>query len=150
MGQFRGAPRRRTWLSGIAINLSREVLRRRARRPTVVLEDAPEPSVPPVRVGDRVDLERAIAALPPGSRMGLILHDIEGYTHEEIGARLRVSVGTSKSRLFAALRGRLWSPERTPHARRRAGHRGTGRVRGAAARAGPGRDARGAHRACAA
>jgi hypothetical protein len=35
----------------------------------------------------RVDLERAIAALPPGSRMVLILHDIEGYTHEEIGAQ---------------------------------------------------------------
>jgi RNA polymerase sigma-70 factor (ECF subfamily) len=119
MGQFRWESSLRTWLSGIAINLSREVLRRRARRPTIDLEDAPEPSVQPVRVGDRVDLERAIGALPPGSRMVLILHDIEGYTHEEIGARLRISVGTSKSQLFAArraLRARLSSPERIPHA----------------------------------
>jgi RNA polymerase sigma-70 factor (ECF subfamily) len=119
MGQFRWESSLRTWLSGIAINLSREVLRRRSRRPTTDLEDAPEPSVQPVRVGDRVDLERAIAALPPGSRMVLILHDIEGYTHEEIGARLRISVGTSKSQLFAArraLRARLTSPERIPNA----------------------------------
>jgi RNA polymerase sigma-70 factor (ECF subfamily) len=51
-----------------------------------------------------VDLERAIAARPPGSRMVLILHDIEGYTHEEIARRLKVTAGTSKSQLFAARR----------------------------------------------
>jgi RNA polymerase sigma-70 factor (ECF subfamily) len=104
LGQFRWESSLRTWLSGITINLSREVLRRRARRPTMSLDDAPEPSVAPLRVGDRVDLERAIAALPPGSRMVLILHDIEGYTHEEIARRLKVTAGTSKSQLFAARR----------------------------------------------
>ena len=119
LAQFRWESSLRTWLSGITINLSREVLRRRARRPTTALEDAPEPSVPPTAVGDRLDLERAIAALPPGSRMVLILHDIEGFTHEEIARRLRVSVGTSKSQLFAArraLRARLTPAERIPHA----------------------------------
>lgn len=118
-GQFRWESSLRTWLSGITINLSREVLRRRARRPTTALDDAPEPSVAPLRVGDRVDLERAIASLPPGSRMVLVLHDIEGYTHEEIARRLKVTAGTSKSQLFAArraLRARLNQRESVPNA----------------------------------
>ena len=51
-----------------------------------------------------MDLERAIAALPEGYRTVLVLHDIEGYTHEEIGRSLGISPGTSKSQLFGARR----------------------------------------------
>ena len=116
---FRWESSLRTWLTGIALNLSREVLRRRARRPTIELTELNEPVARPPRLGDRMDLERAIAALPPGSRMILVLHDIEGYTHEEIVRRLRISTGTSKSQLFAArrsLRARLTKAEELPHA----------------------------------
>lgn len=116
---FRWESSLRTWLTGIALNLSREVLRRRARRPTTELTEFNEPVSRPLQLGDRMDLERAIAALPPGSRMVLVLHDIEGYTHEEIAQRLRISAGTSKSQLFAArraLRARLTKAEGMPHA----------------------------------
>ena len=47
-------------------------------------------------------LEQAMDQLPEGMRQVLILHDVEGYTHEEIGNVLGVSTGTSKSQLFKA------------------------------------------------
>lgn len=57
------------------------------------------------RLGDSLleqKLETAMDALPPGMRQVLILHDVEGYTHEEIGDVLGVASGTSKSQLFKA------------------------------------------------
>ncbi len=57
-----------------------------------------------------IDLERALASLPPGARTVVILHDVEGYTHREIGMALDIDEGTSKSQLSrgrAALRRRL-------------------------------------------
>jgi RNA polymerase sigma-70 factor (ECF subfamily) len=59
---------------------------------------------------DRVDLERAIAALPVGARHVFVLHDVEGWTHEAIATTLGVNEGTSKSQLSRAralLRARL-------------------------------------------
>ena len=53
---------------------------------------------------DRIDLEAAIAALPPGFRQVLVLHDIEGFTHEEIAEALGLVPGTSKSQLARARR----------------------------------------------
>lgn len=47
-------------------------------------------------------LERALDRLPAGMRTILILHDVEGYTHEEIGESLGIASGTSKSQLFKA------------------------------------------------
>jgi RNA polymerase sigma-70 factor (ECF subfamily) len=54
--------------------------------------------------GEPVDLERAIALLPAGCRAVFILHDIEGFTHQEIASQLGYSDGTSKSQLFRARR----------------------------------------------
>jgi RNA polymerase sigma-70 factor (ECF subfamily) len=51
-----------------------------------------------------VDLERAIARLPRGYRQVFVLHDIEGFTHEEIAGLLGIEPGTSKSQLFQARR----------------------------------------------
>ena len=51
---------------------------------------------------DRLDLETAIAALAPGFRSVLVLHDIEGFTHDEIGSMLGLAPGTSKSQLARA------------------------------------------------
>jgi RNA polymerase sigma-70 factor (ECF subfamily) len=50
----------------------------------------------------RIDFEEAIRKLPPGARDVFVLHDVEGYTHEEIGAMLEVTAGTSKSQLHRA------------------------------------------------
>ena len=49
-----------------------------------------------------VDLERAIAALPEGARMAFVLHEIEGYQHDEIAARLGIAAGTVKAQLHRA------------------------------------------------
>ena len=52
----------------------------------------------------RMDLERAVASLPDGYREVLVLHDVEGYTHEEIAGLLGIDRGTSKSQLSRARR----------------------------------------------
>ena len=94
-----------TWLGAIGINVARETQRRHGRRREVEWSDAAEPpAAAPLERLEPVDLERAIAALPDGYRTVLVLHDIEGYTHEEIGAQLGVAAGTTKSQLFWARR----------------------------------------------
>jgi RNA polymerase sigma-70 factor (ECF subfamily) len=54
--------------------------------------------------GLRLDLERAIALLPERCRTVLVLHDVEGWTHQEIARDLDIAAGTSKSQLFEARR----------------------------------------------
>ncbi|HEY2956355.1 MAG TPA: RNA polymerase sigma factor [Candidatus Eisenbacteria bacterium] len=102
--KFRWESSLRTWVSAIGLNLARETLRRRARTRTEELDKRLELRVAPVRDGERIDLERAIARLPNGYRTVLVLHDVEGYTHEEISRQLQIAVGTSKSQLFDARR----------------------------------------------
>jgi len=51
---------------------------------------------------DRVALERAVASLPPGYRMVFVLHDVEGFEHNEIATMLECSTGNSKSQLHKA------------------------------------------------
>ena len=95
----------RTWLTGILLNRLREL--ERHRKPTVALDDAPLSSATPVELPhgvDPIDLDAAIAELPPGYRRILVLHDIEGFTHEEIGTMLGIDPGTSKSQLSRARR----------------------------------------------
>ena len=92
-----------TWLTAIAVNLARDVLDRRGRWTDVGLEED-------LAGGERengaeaVDLERAIALLPSGCRAAFVLHDVEGYTHEEIAEMLGYTEGTSKSQVFRARR----------------------------------------------
>jgi RNA polymerase sigma factor (sigma-70 family) len=94
-----------TWLHAIGLNVAREAMRRRGRRREVDwAEDAEPPASAPLERIDPVDLERAIAALPDGYRTVMVLHDVEGYTHEEIAAQLGVAAGTTKSQLFWARR----------------------------------------------
>ena len=102
LGTFRWEAAFGTWLTGIGLNVARQLLRKRGR--WVDLDDAPEPWRPPPHDGERIDLERAIALLPAGYRAVLVLHDVEGYRHDEIGEMLGVSPGTSKSQLFNARR----------------------------------------------
>lgn len=101
---FRGDARFSTWLHRIAVNSALQALRRNEARRK---REAPFPDQVPVgpRGGDTLlqrRLERALDALPEGMRRVLILHDVEGYTHEEIGDVLGVTSGTSKSQLFKA------------------------------------------------
>jgi RNA polymerase sigma-70 factor (ECF subfamily) len=94
----------RTWLSGIVVNCARELWRLHGRS-DVALHDSPEPGTDDAAIHgtfDRLELERALATLATGYREVLVLHDVEGYTHEEIAGLLSVTTGTSKSQLSRA------------------------------------------------
>ena len=106
LDQFRWEAAFGSWLSSIALNLAREQQRRHGRRKEVEWPEGRDepPAVEPLSRVDTADLERAIAGLPTGYRTVLVLHDVEGYRHEEIADLLGVSVGTSKSQLFHARR----------------------------------------------
>jgi RNA polymerase sigma-70 factor (ECF subfamily) len=105
LDRFRWESELRTWLSGIAINCAREVLRKRRRDGLEFAETLPDRPAPPLhREIPALDLERAIARLPDGYREVLVLHDVEGYTHQEIGGLLGIEAGTSKSQLSRARR----------------------------------------------
>ncbi|HSR41572.1 MAG TPA: sigma-70 family RNA polymerase sigma factor [Longimicrobiales bacterium] len=105
---FRGDARFSTWLHRIAVNAALQAVRKkstREKRRVPMPETLPvEPSHGDALLADR--LEEALALLPDGMRQVLILHDVEGYTHEEIGELLGVATGTSKSQLFKA-RGKM-------------------------------------------
>ena len=88
----------------IAVNSALHGRRWRERR---VRNEVAMPAVMPARTrGEqttlRLTLEQALQELPDGMRQVLVLHDVEGYTHEEIGSFLGVTAGTSKSQLFKA------------------------------------------------
>lgn len=101
---FRGDARFSTWLHRIAVNAALQAIRKSDTRKK---REAPMPEQVPVTDlgGDALlkrKLQRALDTLPEGMRRVLILHDVEGYTHDEIGDALGVTSGTSKSQLFKA------------------------------------------------
>jgi len=105
LGSFRGESAFGTWLHRLAVNV---VLNHRASRGRFrqrFLEepesglDAPARSTQPAT---RVDFEAAMERLPEGARQIFVLHDVEGYRHEEIAGMLGISPGTSKSQLHYA------------------------------------------------
>lgn len=108
------------WLRGFVVNCWRERVRRRTRRMEADLpDDQPagaggDPADPLV---DAAAVRAAVLALPDRYRAVLLLHDVEGYTHDEIAALLGIVPGTSKSQLArarAALRASLGETERAP------------------------------------
>lgn len=93
-----------TWLVGIALNRIRETRRTEPRTAGPGTPGPTEPASPSPDHENRLDLERAIACLPPGYREVLVLHAIEGFTHKEISMILDIDEGTSKSQLHHARR----------------------------------------------
>ena len=103
LGSFRGESRFSTWLYRLAVNtvlMARRTTRRRERR--IVLADRTAPVEG--QHEERLDLERAIAGLPEGCRTVFVLHDVEGWLHEEIATFAGIAIGTSKAHLFRARR----------------------------------------------
>jgi RNA polymerase sigma-70 factor (ECF subfamily) len=106
LGDFRGESALSTWLCSIAMSVSLNGLRKvkRSRERETSLDDAPTLGYTP-RDADpdlKTRLARAIEALPDGYRAVFVMHDVEGFTHEEIGRALGVQAGTSKAQLFRA------------------------------------------------
>jgi RNA polymerase sigma-70 factor, ECF subfamily len=103
LSSFRNESLFSTWLHRIAVNCAlyrRRRDRHQEREAELPAELADEHARDePVL---RVRLQRAMDRLPDGMRRVLVLHDVEGYTHEEIGQMLGVAPGTCKSQLFKA------------------------------------------------
>jgi RNA polymerase sigma factor (sigma-70 family) len=104
-----------TWLHRLAVNTALMDLRSRRSRPQ---EDADEDAFEVLGTADSaghgtalsMDLEKAVASLPPRARAVLVLYDVEGWQHDEIAAELGMAVGSSKAQLHRArslLRARL-------------------------------------------
>jgi RNA polymerase sigma-70 factor (ECF subfamily) len=95
-----------TWLHRLAVNTALMELRSRRSRPWQDDdEDALDSIATPDTAGRAVlgrDLERAVASLPPRARAVLVLHDVEGWKHEEIAGELGMAVGSSKAQLHRA------------------------------------------------
>ncbi len=106
IGMFRGEASFGVWIAAIATTVSlnelRKVKRLRAREVELDERTCGGPSRSAVEPDVRADLHRAIDRLPERSRAVFVLHDVEGYTHEEIGQMLGIHPGTSKSQLFRA------------------------------------------------
>lgn len=105
LGSFRGESQLSTWLHKLAVNICLNWLNRGGKRGRrdVHLDDL---SVLEERRADspesRMDLERAIATLPPRARQVFVLHDVEGYRHEDIARMSGIAVGTVKAQLHRA------------------------------------------------
>ncbi len=105
---FRGDAAIGTWLHAIAVSVVLNRLRREKRSDArhvdldIVDQHAATPNIAEPDLKDR--LRVAIDALPPGYRTVFLMHDVEGFTHEEIGVALGVAAGTSKTQLFHARR----------------------------------------------
>ena len=131
IGTFRGESAFSTWLHRLAVNVVLMHLRKKGL-PEISFQEALEPAEedgPKKDIGahdqtltgsiDRVNLERAVETLPPGYRIIFVLHDVEGYEHNEIAEMMGCSIGNSKSQLHKA-RMRLRELLRSPHMERAA------------------------------
>ncbi len=112
LGTFRGEAAFGTWLHRLAVNVALN-WRKAAGRARTRFDDEASPELLPGRRetgAERMDLEAAIGRLPPGARQVFVLHDVEGFRHEEIATLMGVTEGTTKAQLHRArslLRGHL-------------------------------------------
>src|SRR5687767_12273565 len=102
---FRGDAQFGTWAHRIAVNRTLNALRRTKRTASTevdVEDDTASVEPDAERALLAASIEEAAAKLSPGARTVFLLHDVEGYTHEEIAAELGITAGGSKSQLFKA------------------------------------------------
>jgi RNA polymerase sigma-70 factor (ECF subfamily) len=106
LGEFRAESSLGTWLHAIAVSVSlnglRKINRQRGRETTMDEALTVGSTVRHAEPDLKERLARAIERLPLGLRTVFLMHDVEGYTHEEIGSSLGIQSGTSKAQLFRA------------------------------------------------
>lgn len=114
IGTFRGESAFSTWLHRLTVNIVLMHLRKKGLDEVSLDQESEDENqdLPKKEYGetdthlvgavDRVTLEKAIAELPKGYRTIFVLHDVEGYEHNEIANRIGCSIGNSKSQLFKA------------------------------------------------
>lgn len=102
---FRGDSAVSTWLHRVTVNVVLTQQKSDNATKNRAISDDEAIGIAPARaafVGERLDLDAAIATLPRGARQIFVLHDVEGFTHEEIGEQLGISPGGSKAQLHRA------------------------------------------------
>lgn len=104
LSSFRHESAFSTWLYRLGVNTALMELRGRRDAKQADVEDIDDIAggEVPFCAGERGDIERAVAALPPRARAVLVLHDVEGWKHEEIASELGMAVGSSKAQLHRA------------------------------------------------
>ena len=110
IGSFRGDSAFSTWLHRMTVNQVLMHFRKRGVKNEQTTDDGEMPeqvvrgteNQNKMPIVDRIALDKAISQLPNGYRTVFVLHDVEGYEHEEIANMLKLSVGTSKSQLHKA------------------------------------------------
>ena len=107
--QFRGDAQFSTWIHRVAVNIVLTDRKNEARNRKRMVEEEPEREDTPLQrasvtpgYGDRMDITAAMATLPPGAKQIFVLHDIEGYKHEEIAEMCGITAGGSKAQLHRA------------------------------------------------
>ncbi len=110
IGSFRGDSAFSTWLHRLTVNQVLMHFRKRSVKNEKTTETGDIPELADTSniarlknpVLDRIDIDRAVEQLPKGYKSVFVLHDIEGFEHEEISRKMGISVGTSKSQLHKA------------------------------------------------
>jgi RNA polymerase sigma-70 factor (ECF subfamily) len=105
LGTYRGEAAFGTWLHRLAVNVVLNHRSARGRWRNLFSEEPAagfDPPAGPASPAEGLDFEAAIAGLSAGARQVFVLHDVEGYRHEEIAGMLGISAGTSKSQLHYA------------------------------------------------
>lgn len=108
LASFRGESALGTWLHRLAVNVILERLRASRRDALRFVDDAtddlPAPGTAERRLDAAIDVAAALDLLPHGARVVAVLHDIEGYSHDEIAAMTGIAPGTSRAQLWRARR----------------------------------------------
>jgi RNA polymerase sigma-70 factor (ECF subfamily) len=102
---FQGHSALGTWLHRLAVNVVLEHLRSIKRDTARFVDDADEvPLMGGSRPDIQIDIDRAVAQLPTGARTVFVLHDVEGYSHDEIAQMTGIAAGTARAQLWRARR----------------------------------------------